>query len=230
MRAHRLVLIFFILPSCLYAQKELGRRPFISDLEFFGGMNVSLPTGNSFLDNNGQLNYGYIIGAGIVHDFNNRFSIASVIQWERKGTKTSYQYLNESLSPPEIETVDQRVNFYYLTVAVIPKVKVLQNPAVSFGMGPYVSYLQSAEGESVITRGSTPISYFHSSDSRADRKEFDFGILMLLQAQFPISDKIGGIVICTTGLGITDVSNPDLPLLPVKNTCISLMLGLTLIR
>ena len=204
-----------------------GPRRFISQIEFFAGPSIKYYGGDPLYEEANVLKVGYSGGVALVHEFNKQIVFIMRAAYENKGTKIVYSSLHTDYSPPKVQKLVHDIHINYITVTLLPAVRMIKGQKLSLGCGPYLGYLLNSrfsqelylDGILISKSGGRPNPY-------DDHKKYDAGLTTMVGYQFFGNGKRGVNMQLLYSVGMVDINQPMIT--QTRTKVISLLFGMTI--
>jgi len=215
---------------------KASKTPLISEVEFLLGPSKILQDGYGHYNKINESKVGYLLSSRFVHPIATHWNIAAIALLERKGSKTSENYLTSpyasynhptNLQPPVPTTATTILDDYYLSFCIMPRFLLGERTHVQIGIGPYFSLLRkSVHNYTVVQNGQVEFREEFSPDNGL--KKNDAGISFCLGYSFPVNARILFNVQLLENYGLMNITT----LYPsaIRNNSLSLLFGLTFKR
>ncbi|WP_299822892.1 porin family protein [uncultured Pontibacter sp.] len=167
-----------------------------------GGPNRSSFWGNDFAEKGGYTKKAINFSSGVSFEyhFTDLLSFRSGLAFERKGVTFQVQQIDESRT--KFGTATGRSTYDYLTLPLLAKITLGDNPVFFVNAGPYLGYLLKQTNiieDSDIQPGSR-------EDRTGDNRKLDLGITTGLGAGVKVTDKVLVTMELRYNLGLYNIS------------------------
>ncbi len=206
---------------------DYSKRPLVSSIEIFVGPSHSYFRWDFPYSQN--LNLSLSGGIGITHIFRERLEIDAKIMIEEKGFQTEYvETLFDANNNAITSCYFQSGQLRYATLILMPRIILDKSNHFFLGLGSYFSLLNRAS--ETVERFSLDGSQFSVSNSETTQnyQPFDFGISTTVGYRTPLSKRFGITSQLLLNWGLTNISDVPLSASKIKNTSVSLLIGLTI--
>lgn len=177
----------------LSMQHAYSRKPIISSFEIYVGAGSAGLIGRPLpVFSLGNGTYGYpqlkhrpalVVGVSLNHELGKRILLTVRFCYETKGFIQQLDSITQSTNPNKILTLGTRYTetnkTAYYTFQVLPRLKLLSNHGLTFGLGPYASMLTSAD--LLFTSQS---SRLFSTTSNYPFNKFEYGLTWAISYSF----------------------------------------------
>lgn len=208
-----------------------ARKRFVSNVELLVGSGTVFFRGDEFYKEYRTFKSGFSANVALVHKFNSRVQLRSIIAYEVKGAKLIVNSINSDLySPPAAQKHIIDITTNYATVALVAKYSFLKSKRLSFGCGPYFSYfLREKVTSKVYINGSLTDMYggiAYPAVDQVDYKPYDLGLAVMAGVDVRTKLKPKANIQLVYERGMIDINQPMITQL--RNNTISILLGITI--
>jgi hypothetical protein len=204
-----------------------ARKRFVSNVEILFGSGMVFFRGSEFYKETGVFKPGFSANVGLVHKFNSRVQLNSIIGYQSKGNKWIYYSVGPGYPPPGNLKQIVDITIKYATVTLFATYSFSKSEKLFIGCGPYFSYLFR---EKVVSKLYVNGSLFTMSGTRLDPgssyKRSDIGLAMTTGINIRSKRKPKAKVQIIYEKGMMDINQPMIT--QIRNNAISILLGITL--
>lgn len=213
----------------LPSEAELSKyypKKLISNVEIMAGPAISFLRGAPYVDNNEittrSLKRGYTFGISIVNPLKGNFDLAVALMFEKKGSISKFNstYFDPVSQSMKFGTVENDYEYNCISIPLILGYSIGKRKKLNFGVGLFTSYLT----KQTMTIFRNPQGPGGTEDQTDLNTKFDFGAVLKLGYEIPISDKTRFNIqfLNTWGL-INTRADPNYGVIKTNNT--SLLFG-----
>lgn len=204
------------------------QTPFISSVEFVGGIELSRPLTPGATSQSLVTRLGPTAGIGFVHDFNDRISINAKILYRSKGLKMDNSQVDESYVPPATIRVIQDVRMDYVTLVAMPRWQPIKRVPAHLAIGPYTSIIIKEKGSTLIYQNGQLIGKRGGKPLPEDFKDFDIGLSACVSYDFKVGSTVKISTQCIYNRGLQKMNGSGIA--DYVNNSFSLLLGITVLK
>lgn len=205
----------------------MARHRFVSHVEVLLGGGMIFFRGSEFYSENDVHKAGFSANVALVHKFDSRLQLKSLIAYEVKGSRLIINSINADYNPPAEQKHLLDLTLNYATVTVFAKYSLLKIKGPFFGFGPYFSYLfREKLNSKLYINGALTTSYAAINDPGINYRWYDAGLAFTAGVDMRVARKRFGILQVNYHRGMTDINQPMLT--QIRNNAISILMGITL--
>lgn len=166
-------------------------KKLISSVEIMAGPAISFLRGAPYVDNNEittrSLKRGYTFGISIVNPLTENFDLAVTFMFEKKGSISTFNstYFDPVSQSMKSGTVENDYEYNCISMPLILGYSIGKRKKINFGVGLFTSYLT----KQTLTIFRNPQGPGGVEDQTDLNTKFDFGAVLKLGYEIPISDK-----------------------------------------
>jgi hypothetical protein len=203
-----------------------ARKRFVSNVELLVGSGTVFFRGDEFYKETGVFKPGFSANVGLVHKFNSRVHLNSVIAYQLKGNKWIHSSVEPGYPSPGNLKHIMDITTKYATLTLFAKYSFSKGGKLFIGCGPYFGYLFR---EKVVSRlylnGSLLTMSGTRLDPDSDYKRYDIGLAMTTGINLRSKRKRKANVQIIYQKGLVDINQPMIT--QIRNNAISILLGIT---